>query len=96
MGVGAMTDFGPMIADPDTMLLGAASSSAYSSRWRVRWCWAIKEAYHRDGGADGPTSIRGSGGAAPLGCDCGGGHSYMSLVPLIQPPVMTLFDAERA
>ena len=83
MGVGAMTDFGPMIADPDTMLLGFNVQEAA--------CIGII------GGADGPTSIYLTVKMAPhlLGAIAVAAYSYMSLVPLIQPPVMMLMTSKE-
>ena len=96
MGVGAMTDFGPMIASPDTMLLGAAAQFgvfiALAGAMMVGF--DIKEAASIGiiGGADGPTSIYLTMKLAPhlLGAIAVAAYSYMSLVPLIQPPCMVL------
>ncbi len=96
MGVGAMTDFGPMIASPDTMLLGAAAQFGVfiALAGAMILGFDIKEAASIGiiGGADGPTSIYLTMKLAPhlLGAIAVAAYSYMSLVPLIQPPVMVL------
>ena len=101
MGVGAMTDFGPMIADPDTMLLGAAAQfGVFIALAGARVLgFDITEAACIGiiGGADGPTSIYLTVKMAPhlLGAIAVAAYSYMSLVPLIQPPVMTLFTTQK-
>ena len=101
MGVGAMTDFGPMIADPDTMLLGAAAQFGVfiALAGAMILGFDIKEAACIGiiGGADGPTSIYLTVKMAPhlLGAIAVAAYSYMSLVPLIQPPVMTLFTTQK-
>ncbi len=96
MGVGAMTDFGPLIANPKTMLLGAAAqigvfvalAGAMILGFNVQEAAAIGII----GGADGPTSIYLTSKLAPhlLGAIAVAAYSYMSLVPLIQPPIMKL------
>ena len=100
MGVGAMTDFGPLIANPKTLLLGAAAQAgvfvallgAMLLGFNVREAAAIGII----GGADGPTSIYLAAKMAPqlLGAIAVAAYSYMSLVPLIQPPIMKLFTTE--
>ena len=101
MGVGAMTDFGPMIADPDTMLLGAAAQFGVfiALAGAMILGFDVKEAASIGiiGGADGPTSIYLTMKLAPhlLGAIAVAAYSYMSLVPLIQPPVMTLFTTQK-
>ena len=101
MGVGAMTDFGPMIADPDTMLLGAAAQFGVfiALAGAMILGFDVKEAACIGiiGGADGPTSIYLTVKMAPhlLGAIAVAAYSYMSLVPLIQPPVMTLFTTQK-
>ena len=101
MGVGAMTDFGPLIADPDTMLLGAAAQFGVfiALAGAMMLGFDIKEAASIGiiGGADGPTSIYLTMKLAPhlLGAIAVAAYSYMSLVPLIQPPVMTLFTTQK-
>ena len=96
MGVGAMTDFSPLIANPKTMLLGAAAqigvfvalAGAMILGFNVQEAAAIGII----GGADGPTSIYLTSKLAPhlLGAVAVAAYSYMSLVPLIQPPIMKL------
>ena len=101
MGVGAMTDFGPLIADPDTMLLGAAAQFGVfiALAGAMILGFDVKEAASIGiiGGADGPTSIYLTVKMAPhlLGAIAVAAYSYMSLVPLIQPPVMTLFTTQK-
>lgn len=101
MGVGAMTDFGPLIAKPKTLLLGAAAQAgvfvallgAMLLGFNVREAAAIGII----GGADGPTSIYLASKMAPhlLGAIAVAAYSYMSLVPLIQPPIMKLFTSKE-
>ena len=96
MGVGAMTDFGPLIANPKTMLLGAAAqigvfvalAGAMALGFNVQEAASIGII----GGADGPTAIYLTSKLAPhlLGAIAVAAYSYMSLVPLIQPPIMKL------
>ena len=96
MGVGAMTDFGPLIANPKTMLLGAAAqigvfvalAGAMMLGFNVQQASAIGII----GGADGPTAIYLTSKLAPhlLGAIAVAAYSYMSLVPLIQPPIMKM------
>ena len=96
MGVGAMTDFGPLIANPNTMLLGAAAqigvfvalAGAMALGFNVQEAASIGII----GGADGPTAIYLTSKLAPhlLGAIAVAAYSYMSLVPLIQPPIMKL------
>ena len=96
MGVGAMTDFGPLIANPSTMLLGAAAqigvfvalAGAMALGFNVQEAASIGII----GGADGPTAIYLTSKLAPhlLGAIAVAAYSYMSLVPLIQPPIMKL------
>ncbi|MEG2068344.1 MAG: sodium ion-translocating decarboxylase subunit beta [Acidaminococcaceae bacterium] len=99
LGVGAMTDFGPLIANPATLLLGAAAQigvfvsliGAMMLGFNVREAAAIGII----GGADGPTAIYLTAKMAPhlLGAIAVAAYSYMSLVPLIQPPIMKLFTS---
>ena len=101
MGVGAMTDFGPLIANPKTLLLGAAAQAgvfvallgAMLLGFNVQEAAAIGII----GGADGPTSIYLAAKMAPqlLGAIAVAAYSYMSLVPLIQPPIMMLCTTEH-
>ena len=96
MGIGAMTDFGPLIANPSTMLLGAAAqigvfvalAGAMALGFNVQEAASIGII----GGADGPTAIYLTSKLAPhlLGAIAVAAYSYMSLVPLIQPPIMKL------
>ena len=101
MGVGAMTDFGPMIADPDTMLLGAAAQFGVfiALAGAMLLGFNVQEAACIGiiGGADGPTSIYLTVKMAPhlLGAIAVAAYSYMSLVPLIQPPVMMLMTTKE-
>jgi oxaloacetate decarboxylase beta subunit/glutaconyl-CoA decarboxylase len=101
LGVGAMTDFGPMIANPSTLLLGAAAqfgvfialAGAMMLGFNVQEAAAIGII----GGADGPTAIYLAMKLAPhlLGAIAVAAYSYMSLVPLIQPPIMKLLTTEK-
>ena len=101
MGVCAMTDFGPMIADPDTMLLGAAAQFGVfiALAGAMMLGFNVQEAACIGiiGGADGPTSIYLTVKMAPhlLGAIAVAAYSYMSLVPLIQPPVMMLMTSKE-
>ena len=96
MGVGAMTDFGPLIANPKTMLLGAAAQIGVfvALAGAMILGFNVQEAASIGiiGGADGPTSIYLTSKLAPhlLGAVAVAAYSYMSLVPLIQPPIMKL------
>ena len=100
MGVGAMTDFGPLIANPKSFLLGAAAQlgifSAYFLAIILGFNGMAAAAISIIGGADGPTSIYLAAKMAPqlLGAIAVAAYSYMSLVPLIQPPIMKLFTTE--
>ena len=103
MGVGAMTDFGPLLANPKTMLLGAAAqfgifstvlgAAALNSTGLMEFSITEAAAVGIIGGADGPTSIYVSSILAPhlLGAIAVAAYSYMALVPLIQPPIMRAF-----
>ena len=96
MGVGAMTDFGPLIANPMTMLLGAAAQIGVfvALAGAMLLGFNVQEAASIGiiGGADGPTAIYLTTKLAPhlLGAIAVAAYSYMSLVPLIQPPIMKL------
>lgn len=96
MGVGAMTDFGPLIANPKTMLLGAAAQIGLfvALAGAMLLGFNVQEAASIGiiGGADGPTAIYLTTKLAPdlLGAIAVAAYSYMSLVPLIQPPIMKL------
>ena len=101
LGIGAMTDFGPLLARPSTLLLGAAAQigvfvalmGAMFLGFNVQEAGAIGII----GGADGPTAIYLAIQMAPhlLGAIAVAAYSYMSLVPLIQPPVMNLLTSKR-
>jgi len=96
MGIGAMTDFGPLLANPVTFLLGAAAQLGVfvAMIGAVLIGFNIREAASIGiiGGADGPTAIYFAAKTAPqiIGAIAVSAYSYMSLVPLIQPPVMKL------
>jgi oxaloacetate decarboxylase beta subunit/glutaconyl-CoA decarboxylase len=101
LGIGAMTDFGPLLARPVTLLLGAAAQigvfvalvGAMLLGFNVQEAGAIGII----GGADGPTAIYLSIQMAPhlLGAIAVAAYSYMSLVPLIQPPIMKLLTSQK-
>ena len=101
MGVGAMTDFGPLIANPKTLLLGAAAQIgvfvALGGAMFLGFTAPQAAAIGIIGGADGPTSIYLASKLAPelLGAIAVAAYSYMSLVPLIQPPIMKLFTTKK-
>jgi len=101
MGVGAMTDFGPLLANPKSLLLGAAAQAgvfvALLGAMLVGFTLPQACAIGIIGGADGPTSIYLAAKMAPelLGAIAVAAYSYMSLVPLIQPPVMTMFTSKK-
>jgi oxaloacetate decarboxylase beta subunit len=97
MGVGALTDFGPLIANPRTLLLGAAAQFGIFATFFAAvgsGVFTMEEAAAIGiiGGADGPTSIFVANKLAPhlLGAIAVAAYSYMALVPVIQPPVMRL------
>lgn len=106
MGVGAMTDFGPLLANPRTLFLGAAAqfgifgtvigAVALNELGWVPYTLAEAAAIGIIGGADGPTSIFVSSQIAPhlLGAVAVAAYSYMALVPLIQPPIMRALTTE--
>ncbi len=107
MGVGAMTDFGPLLANPKTALLGAAAQlGIFSTLIGALWLsdtfesiqFSLKDASAIGiiGGADGPTAIFLAGKLAPelLGAIAVAAYSYMALVPIIQPPIMRLLTSE--
>ena len=100
LGVGAMTDFGPLLANPKTLLLGAAAQAGVfvALLGAMMLGFSVQEAAAIGiiGGADGPTSIYLAAKMAPqlLGAIAVAAYSYMSLVPLIQPPIMKLFTTE--
>ena len=106
MGVGAMTDFGPLLANPRTLFLGAAAqfgifatvigAVSLSAAGIFDFSVADAAAIGIIGGADGPTAIYVSSKLAPdlLGAIAVAAYSYMALVPLIQPPIMRLLTTE--
>lgn len=101
MGVGALTDFGPLIANPRTLLLGAAAQFGIFATFFAAvgsGFFTLQEAAAIGiiGGADGPTSIFVANKLAPelLGAIAVAAYSYMALVPVIQPPVMRLLTTE--
>jgi oxaloacetate decarboxylase beta subunit len=107
MGVGAMTDFGPMLANPKTLLLGAAAqfgifgtlfgALALNLIPGMNFTFKDAAAIAIIGGADGPTSIYVASKLAPelLGAIAVAAYSYMALVPLIQPPIMRALTTEE-
>ncbi len=102
LGVGAMTDFGPLIANPKSFLLGAAAQlgiySAYFIAILIGFGDKSAAAISIIGGADGPTSIflAGKLGQTDLmGPIAVAAYSYMALVPIIQPPIMKLLTTEK-
>ena len=102
MGVGAMTDFGPLIANPMSFLLGAAAQfgvyAAYFMAILMGFNGKAAAAISIIGGADGPTSIFLAGKLGQteyMGAIAVAAYSYMSLVPIIQPPIMKLLTTEE-
>lgn len=107
MGVGAMTDFGPMLANPKTLLLGAAAqvgifasllgALALNIVPGLEFSFKDAAAIAIIGGADGPTAIYVASRLAPdlLGAIAVAAYSYMALVPLIQPPIMRALTTEE-
>ena len=107
MGVGAMTDFGPLLANPKTLFLGAAAqfgifvtligAVGMSTLGWMDFTLADAAAIGIIGGADGPTSIYVASKLAPdlLGAIAVASYSYMALVPLIQPPIMRALTTEK-
>ncbi|MDO4543017.1 MAG: sodium ion-translocating decarboxylase subunit beta [Clostridia bacterium] len=101
MGVGAMTDFGPLIANPKSLILGAAAQLGIY----VAFGLALVLGFEQDaaasigiiGGADGPTAILVTSQLAPqfLGPIAVAAYSYMALVPVIQPPIMKLLTTKK-
>ncbi len=106
MGVGAMTDFGPLLANPKTLFLGAAAqfgifatvlgAVGLSATGLMDFSLADAAAIGIIGGADGPTAIYVSSLLAPdlLGAIAVAAYSYMALVPMIQPPIMKALTTE--
>ncbi|MCG8671710.1 MAG: sodium ion-translocating decarboxylase subunit beta [Pseudomonadales bacterium] len=108
MGVGAMTDFGPLLANPKTLLLGAAAQFGIFaallgavgltvSGIGINFSLADAAAIGIIGGADGPTAIYVATKLAPelLGAIAVAAYSYMALVPMIQPPIMKALTSEE-
>jgi oxaloacetate decarboxylase beta subunit len=101
MGVGAMTDFGPLIANPKTALLGGAAQFGIFSTLLMALLigFTLPESASIGiiGGADGPTSIFVTSKLAPhlLGAIAVAAYSYMALVPVIQPPIMKLLTTKK-
>lgn len=107
MGVGSMTDFGPLLANPKTLLLGAAAqfgifatvlgALGLTSLGLMDFSLADAAAIGIIGGADGPTAIYVASLLAPdlLGAIAVAAYSYMALVPLIQPPIMRALTTEK-
>ena len=102
MGVGAMTDFGPLISNPKSFLLGSAAQfgifAAYLGAMAMGFSDKAAAAISIIGGADGPTSIflaSKLGQTAIMGPIAVAAYSYMSLVPIIQPPIMKLLTTEE-
>ena len=102
MGVGAMTDFGPLIANPISFLMGAAAQlgiyAAYFLAILLGFSGAEAAAISIIGGADGPTSLflcSKLGQTQIMGPIAVAAYSYMALVPIIQPPVMKLLTSEK-
>ncbi|OPY89663.1 MAG: Glutaconyl-CoA decarboxylase subunit beta [Syntrophaceae bacterium PtaU1.Bin231] len=100
MGIGALTDFGPVIANPKTLILGAAAQFGVYVTFFMSLLFGfnLKEAASIGiiGGADGPTCIYLTAFLAPhlLGANALAAYSYMAMVPLIQPPIMKLLTTE--
>ena len=107
MGVGALTDFGPLLANPRTLFLGAAAQFGIFATLlgalgmtELGWMeFSLREAAAIGiiGGADGPTAIYVAGQLAPnlLGAIAVAAYSYMALVPLIQPPIMKALTSKE-
>jgi oxaloacetate decarboxylase beta subunit len=101
LGIGAMTDFGPLLANPKTFLLGAAAQFGVYSAFFLAYLlgFSLPEAASIGiiGGADGPTAIFVTNKLAPhlLGAVAVAAYSYMALIPLIQPPIMKLCTTDK-
>ena len=101
LGVGAMTDFGPLLANPKSLLLGAAAQlgvfAAFFGAIMLSFSGNQAAAIGIIGGADGPTAIFLTSKLAPelLGAIAVAAYSYMALIPLIQPPFMRLLTTEK-
>lgn len=100
LGLGAMTDFGPLIANPKTLIIGAGAQLGVFITYIgvLFFGFTLKEAASVGiiGGADGPTTIYLTAKLAPhlLGANALAAYSYMAMVPLIQPPIMRLMTTE--
>lgn len=101
LGLGTLTDFGPLIANPKTLLLGAAAQFgvyiAFFAALALGFTLAESASIGIIGGADGPTTIFLTGRLAPdmLGVTAVAAYSYMALVPLIQPPVIRALTSKE-
>ncbi|MBN1907784.1 MAG: sodium ion-translocating decarboxylase subunit beta [Deltaproteobacteria bacterium] len=101
LGLGAMTDFGPLIANPKTLIIGAGAQLGVFVTFTgtILAGFTLKEAASVGiiGGADGPTTIYLTQHLAPqlLGANALAAYSYMAMVPLIQPPIMRLFTTQK-
>jgi oxaloacetate decarboxylase beta subunit len=101
MGVGSMTDFGPLIANPKSLLLGAAAQlgifMTYVGTQFMGFTYQESSSIGIIGGADGPTAIYVTSRLAPhlLGPIAVAAYSYMALVPVIQPPIMKLLTTSE-
>jgi oxaloacetate decarboxylase beta subunit len=101
VGVGAMTDFGPLIANPKSLIMGAAAQLGIFITYIVASCTIFTPAEAGSigiiGGADGPTAIYTTSLLAPhlLGPIAVAAYSYMALVPVIQPPIMKLLTTKK-
>ena len=101
LGVGAMTDFGPLLANPKSLLLGAAAQLgvfiAFFGAVLLGFTGPEAASIGIIGGADGPTAIYLTTKLAPqlLGPIAIAAYSYMALIPLIQPPIMKLFTTDK-
>lgn len=101
LGVGAMTDFSPLIANPKSILLGAAAQVGIFATFLIAICFGFTPAEAASigiiGGADGPTAILVTKTLAPhlLGAIAVAAYSYMALVPIIQPPIMKMLTTKK-
>ncbi|MBR7062654.1 MAG: sodium ion-translocating decarboxylase subunit beta [Clostridia bacterium] len=101
LGVGAMTDFGPLLSNPSSFLLGAAAQVGifltFAGARLMKFTAAESGAIAIIGGADGPTAILTASRLAPglLGAVAIAAYSYMALVPFIQPPIMRLLTTKK-
>lgn len=101
LGIGAMTDFGPLLSNPKTFLLGAAAQfgvfTAFIFAVALGFTYDEAASIGIIGGADGPTAIYLTSKLAPhlLGPIAVAAYSYMALVPLIQPPIMKFFTTDK-